>query len=62
LPIGEYRDRAYRVRKDLLAEWGGLSAKDGFIQRSAVPPFFNHPDRFQKWYDAQGPQWIMKNN
>ncbi len=62
LPIGEYRDRAYRVRKDLLDDWGGLSAKDGFIQRSAVPPFFNHPDRFLKWYEAQGPQWIRKNN
>lgn len=28
LPIGEWRDRAYRVRPDLLQKWGGLSAKD----------------------------------
>ena len=25
LPIGEFRDKAYRVRRDLLAAWGGLS-------------------------------------
>ena len=36
--LGEWRDRAYRVRKDLLKTWGGLSVNDGYIQRSAVPP------------------------
>src|SRR4029078_8467632 len=38
IPIGEWRDRAYRVRKNLLKAWGGMSVKDGYIQRSAVPP------------------------
>jgi hypothetical protein len=32
IAIGEYRDHAYRVRKDLLDAWGGLSVKDGYIQ------------------------------
>lgn len=40
IPIGEFRDGAYRVRRDLLVAWGGLSCRDGFIQRSAVPPRF----------------------
>src|SRR5579871_700809 len=32
IPIGEWRDGAYRVRRALLQEWGGLSVNDGFIQ------------------------------
>ncbi len=36
IPIGEYRDGAYRVRTDILEEWGGLTVKDGYIQSSAV--------------------------
>src|SRR5262249_34044485 len=40
IPIGELRDRAYRVTKDVLDAWGGLSVRDGYIQRSAVPPSF----------------------
>ena len=32
IPIGEWRDRAYRVRKDLLKAWGGLTVRDGYIQ------------------------------
>jgi hypothetical protein len=31
IPIGEYRERAYRVRHDLLSEWGGLEVKDGYL-------------------------------
>jgi hypothetical protein len=38
IPIGEWRNGAYRVRQDVLKAWGGLSVKDGYIQRSAVPP------------------------
>ena len=38
LPIGEWRDRAYRVRRDLIEAWGGLSVKDGYLQRSARLP------------------------
>jgi hypothetical protein len=40
IPIGEFRNRAYRVTRELEGTWGGLSVKDGFIQRSVVPPSF----------------------
>jgi len=62
LPIGEWRDGAYRVRRDLLEEWGGLSVKDGFIQRSARPPRFLQPERFQNWLDQQQVALIATNN
>jgi len=35
IPIGEWRNRSYRVRQDVLDAWGGLSVKDGFIQRTS---------------------------
>ena len=47
--IGEWRNRAYRVRNNLLDTWGGLSVKDGFIQRSAVPPAYNITTRASSW-------------
>jgi hypothetical protein len=62
LPIGEWRDGAYRVRQDVLDAWGGLSVKDGFIQRSAVPPAFNRPSQFLAWLQEQGIQLIQSNN
>jgi hypothetical protein len=62
LPIGEYYDRAYRVRKDLLEEWGGLSIKGGYLQRSARLPRLLHPSRFLRWLERQGPSLIQANN
>lgn len=62
IPIGEFRDKAYRVRRDLLATWGDLSCRDGFIQRSAVPPAFQDPGRFLSWFEAQAPRLISANN
>jgi hypothetical protein len=62
LPIGEYRGGAYRVQTDLLEKWGGLSVKDGFIQRSAVPPAFSKPERFLQWYHKQPIQLVARNN
>jgi len=62
LEIGEYRDRAYRVRRDLLQTWGDLTCRDGFIQRSAVPPAFRDPDRFLRWFEAQSPILWAANN
>jgi hypothetical protein len=62
IPIGEWRGGAYRVRRSVLREWGGLSVKDGFIQRSAVPPTFAQPARFLKWLDRQGVQRVARNN
>jgi len=62
LPIGERRDNAYRVRRDLLAEWGGMSVKDGFIQRSGTLPSFLHPDKFCHWLGEQHVALIAANN
>lgn len=62
IPIGEFRDGAYRVTKPLLAEWGGLSVKNGYIQRSANPPLFSDPERFYGWLRKQKPLLIQTNN
>ena len=62
LPIGEYRDRAYRVRRDLLEEWGGLSVKDGYLQRSARLPRFLDAERFMGWFASQRPVLVQANN
>jgi hypothetical protein len=62
IPIGEWRGGAYRVRPDVLRAWGGLSVKDGYIQRSAVPPTFSEPIRFLSWLERQGVQRIARNN
>lgn len=62
VPIGEYRDRAYRVRNDLLETWGGLSVNDGYIQRSARPPRFLDAVRFRRWFDQQDVGLVAENN
>jgi len=59
--IGEYRNRAYRVRDDLLKKWGGLSVHDGYIQRSARPPRFLKPERFLKWWERHGITLVQDN-
>lgn len=61
LPIGEFRAGAYRVRRDLLEVWGGLSVKDGYIQRSAVPPLFLAPERFAAWFARQDVTLVARN-
>jgi hypothetical protein len=60
--VGEWRDGAYRVRPKVLNAWGGLSVKDGFIQRSAVPPALNEPTQFLGWLQMQGVQLLPRNN
>jgi hypothetical protein len=62
LPIGSYRNGAYRVRRDLLEKWGGLSVKDGWLQRSARLPRFREPERFSEWLGAQNPLCMASNN
>lgn len=62
LAFGEYRDRAYRVRRDLLDAWGGLSVKDGYVQRSARLPVFCDPMRFLRWLERQQPVLVQANN
>src|SRR5437016_388593 len=62
LSIGEWRDRAYRVRRDVLEAWGGLSVKDGYLQRSARLPKFHDPMRFRCWLESQQPILVQANN
>lgn len=62
IPIGEWRNRSYRVRNDVLDGWGGLSVKDGFIQRSAAPPSLNNPEKFLRWLRRQGVRLVARNN
>lgn len=62
LPVGEYRDRAHRVKPDILDAWGGLSVKDGYLQRSARLPRLSDPSRFMHWLEMQGPSFIQAND
>lgn len=62
ISIGEYRDRAYRVRQDLLEAWGGLSVKDGYIQRSGRLPSFLRPQMFMDWFAQQQVTLVAANN
>ena len=62
IPIGEFRDRAYRVNRETLADWGGLSCRDGYLQRSAVLPTLLDPRRFMQWFEGQAPQLVNANN
>lgn len=62
IPIGHFRDRAYRVTPEVLNAWGGLSVKDGYIQRSAVPPRFLDAARFYDWFKQQKVKLLERNN
>jgi hypothetical protein len=62
IPIGEYRERAYRVWPKLLAEWGGLSVTNGYLQRSARLPEFSRADQFYDWFLAQKVALLPRNN
>jgi hypothetical protein len=62
IPIGELRDRIYRVRNELLIAWGGLDIKDGYIQRGVYPPAFLDAEKFYRWFLAQKPELIKRNN
>lgn len=62
IPIGELRDRVYRVRNDRLDEWGGLDIKDGYIHRSVRLPAFKDAARFYRWFQSQKPELVAENN
>ena len=62
IPIGHWRAGAYRVREELLHEWGGLSVRDGWIQRSGVLPKFLDSRRFYDWFKKQKVGLVSKNN
>lgn len=61
IPVGEYRNRAYRVRRDVLKAWGGLSVRDGYIQRSARLPHLCDPGLFCSWLSDQKVQLLRKS-
>lgn len=61
IPIGEYRNGAYRVKNDILDLWGGIGVKDGFIQRSVCPPWFNQSEQFLEWFESQHVDFIKSN-
>jgi hypothetical protein len=62
IPIGDFRNRAYRVTQSLLAQWGGLSVLNGYLQRSArLPELLNAP-AFYAWLKAQNPRLVARNN
>lgn len=62
IPIGEFRDKAYRVKKEILEEWGGMNIKDGYIQRSVNPPFLLNPEKFIKWLEKKNVNLMNSNN
>lgn len=75
IQIGELRrapgtTRAqYRVRRELLNQWGGrngdkvgIDVRDGWIQRSVSPPSFLDPDSFLRWFDLEKPELVAANN
>jgi len=62
IPIGEWRDRAYRVRSDLLDVWGNLSSRNGYIQRSAILPQVGDFTRFYEWFKRQNISLWARNN
>jgi hypothetical protein len=63
IPIGEQHDnQQYYVREQLLQNWGGISTKNGWIQRSGPLPEFCDPYKFLQWFDAQNPQFVHENN
>jgi len=62
IPIGEYRDRAYRVRRDLLNLWGGLTMNDGYLQRSTQLPQFRNAKQFYDWFLSCRVKLLARNN
>jgi len=62
IAIGEWREKAYRVCRHIEDAWGGLTVKNGYIQRSAVPPAFLDAARFYGWFQRQGVKLLKRNN
>ncbi len=68
LPIGCYRPRSenpngrpqYRVKCNLLKEWGGLSVKDSWLQRGMSE--FKDAERFLRWFRQCSPDLVSRNN
>jgi hypothetical protein len=61
IPIGEFRNGSYRVTNPMLDAWGGIGVKDGFIQRSVNPPWFNDGEKFLRWLGERDVKRIQSN-
>src|SRR5207244_4114438 len=62
IPVGEFRNGAYRVTRRLLNEWGGLSVRDRYLQRSARLPELLNPQAFYDWFLGQSVPLVAQNN
>lgn len=62
IPFGEWRNKAYRVRRDILQAWGGMDVNDGWVTRSAYLPKFLDADKFYRWFKAQRVPLVARNN
>lgn len=62
IPIGEFRDGAYRVTQPLLKQWGGLNVRDGYLQRSARLPEVLDAPAFYDWFQSQSVPLVARNN
>ncbi len=62
IPIGSFRRKAYRVAPDLIHRWGGLTVKDGYLQRSARLPEFCDAGRFYSWFKKQRARLLKHNH
>lgn len=62
ISIGSFRQKAYRVTLDLIRRWGGLTVKDGYLQRSARLPEFCDAGRFYSWFKKQRVRLLRHNH
>jgi hypothetical protein len=62
IPVGEYREGAHRITRDLRSAWGDISSSNGYIQRSGRLPYFKNAERFLSWFRRQQPELVRENN
>jgi hypothetical protein len=62
LEFAGYRDGAYRVFPELLACWGGLAVRDGYVQRSARLPELRRPELFGEWLAGRRVRLLARDN
>ncbi len=62
LEFAGYRAGAYRVFPELLARWGGLGVRDGYVQRSARLPEIGDPAGFLSWLDSHEIGLVARDN
>lgn len=61
IPVGHFASGAYRVLPAVLTAWGGLSVRNGYLQRSARLPEFLDAAKFYAWFLAQGVPLVARN-